>query len=198
MKKLLDYKSKLNTLCYRLDVPTFEANEILYLEEYVKIMKPIAEAIDFLQSEQNMFFGYFLPTLVSIQVKLRRLDSQEVIFLSKANKEIQKSLIKRFEKYFLVEPEAWDAVIAAIVIPKIKLRFVKTLLETAVTHSEDEFRLKLNEYAREFKSDDNVNRCGTKSSNTKLSFLDFGKESEGNVLLLFSFQLNGLIFSLTL
>uniref|UniRef100_A0A1I8NJF1 Uncharacterized protein n=1 Tax=Musca domestica TaxID=7370 RepID=A0A1I8NJF1_MUSDO len=150
VKKLLEHKHKLGELCYRLGVPSFLGSEIEYLEEYLKVLKPIAEGIDFLQGEQNMFFGYFIPTLVSIKMKLRRLENENLAFLERVNIEMQKALHKRFEKYFYLKEDSLDAVIAAIVIPDVKLRFLKTLLETANNITEDDIKTHLNHYGLEF------------------------------------------------
>lgn len=181
VRQLLEHKSSLSELCYRLGIPSFESSEIEYLEEYVKVMKPIADAIDYLQGEKTMFFGYFLPALLSIKVKMRRLENEQLKYLSNVNKCLQKSLIKRFQKYFSLESEAWDAVVAAIVIPDVKLKFFKTLMETAVSHTEEEAKRMLGQYAHEFFQELNVERSGTSSSNSN-SFLDFGDDSIGNLL----------------
>ncbi|XP_036333884.1 uncharacterized protein LOC118744738 [Rhagoletis pomonella] len=140
-------------------------------------MQPIAEAIDFLQRVQNMFFDYFIPTLLSIKIIMRRLASENMKYLTETNIQMQSKLMQRFEKYFSLHSDSWDAVIAAILIPDIKLKFCKTVLEVLIYTLED-VRDKFKEYAMEFKrqpvGEDN-NLQPSISANT--SFLEFDEES---------------------
>ncbi|XP_058980897.1 uncharacterized protein LOC131803556 [Musca domestica] len=122
-----------------------------------------------------MFFGYFIPTLVSIKMKLRRLENENLAFLERVNIEMQKALHKRFEKYFYLKEDSLDAVIAAIVIPDVKLRFLKTLLETANNITEDDIKTHLNHYGLEFAKQLEKTPNAT-SISSQASFLDFGDE----------------------
>jgi len=50
-------------LCTKLDVARSTNTEVAFLEEYVRVMKPIANALNILQSETKMYMGYLLPTI---------------------------------------------------------------------------------------------------------------------------------------
>ncbi|XP_049301829.1 uncharacterized protein LOC109579797 isoform X2 [Bactrocera dorsalis] len=174
--KLLQHKTNLAELCYRLKIPTILSEEVEYLEEYAKLMRPIAEAIDFLQGEKTMYFGYFIPTIVTLRIKLRRLEPASFKYLSEISEKMQIALLKRFEKYFLIQSDAWDAVIAAISVPDIKLRFLKALLETATTQTEEEVKKMFNTYVVKYgKIADDATRVPPQT--TQKTFLDFGEEN---------------------
>ncbi|XP_053950813.1 uncharacterized protein LOC128858492 [Anastrepha ludens] len=139
-------------------------------------MRPIAEAIDFLQGEKTMYFGYFIPTIVSLSIKMRRLEPKSLKYLTESSKKMHEALLKRFEKYFLIQPDAWDAVIAAISVPDIKLRFVKALLETAKTQTEEEVKKMFNTYVVKYGK---VACAKTRilPQPPQKTFFDFGDES---------------------
>ena len=69
--KILESKIKLPELLTKLGIPNFTESELLYLEEYISIMAPIANALDFLQEEKNCFYGYVLPSVFTIKTKLK-------------------------------------------------------------------------------------------------------------------------------
>lgn len=77
-------------------------------------MRPIAKAIDFLKGEKTMYFGYFIPTIVTLRIKVRRFEPASFKYLSEISEKMQIALLKRFEKYFLIQSDAWDTVIAAL------------------------------------------------------------------------------------
>lgn len=58
ISRLLKFSSKLNVLLEKLNInSSFKDSEIEYLKEYCVIMKPIATALDYLQGDQNCFYG---------------------------------------------------------------------------------------------------------------------------------------------
>jgi hypothetical protein len=61
---LLKKKEKLNSVMIQLELLSFKENEFEFLEEYVQCMKPIAEAIDRLQSSKNCYYGELIPQLM--------------------------------------------------------------------------------------------------------------------------------------
>lgn len=144
-------------------------------------MEPLAEAIDYLQGEKAIFFGHFVPTIVSLKIKFGRLHKAEFKYLVELSKKLQEALVKRFEKYFLIQPDTWDAIIAAITIPEIKLRFLKPLLETATGKTEEEVKEMFNTYVVKYGKIPTLESRALPQRPQK-SFLDFGEESNGNVL----------------
>jgi len=113
MSQILKCKSQLKDLFDKLDLSKdcFRDTELQYLEEYCIILKPIAETLDFLQGENNTFYGYFMPSILSLKVKLTKLA-------------------KRFEKYFFRNHDSEGAIIAAATLPSIKLRWLTIFNES--------------------------------------------------------------------
>jgi len=54
----------------------FRTSEISLLTEYCHVMQPLARSLDILQVENKCFIGYLLPTLTSLETKLRQLRPQ--------------------------------------------------------------------------------------------------------------------------
>lgn len=77
--QILKQKEKLDDLFHHLDVKnSFKAIEIEYIEEYVLVLKPIAITIDRLQGEKICFFGQLLPTIFTIQTKLKDMKNLQL------------------------------------------------------------------------------------------------------------------------
>lgn len=67
--QILSKELNLEPLCTELQIPKFSAIDIEYLKEYCNIMKPFADVLDFLQGEENVYYGLLLPSLVTLKVK---------------------------------------------------------------------------------------------------------------------------------
>lgn len=186
LKCLLSLKDKLNHLCNFLEVQAFDYVEIEYLDEYCQLMAPIADAFKFLQTESQMFYGYFLPTLVTIKVKLYKLDFDSFKYLTTLGRQMENKFFKRFQNFFELQSECIDAVVAAVSCPIIKLKFVKALIQFVPKVSMEEIRLHFFNYAREFQVDlvdDKTQLRGTEVQDTSIDheFFDFGHCSTANV-----------------
>lgn len=70
VKKILEKKTDINNLMEKLSIAKFKTSDILFFEEYIQVMQPVANALDLLQTENNMYLGFVLPTLLIIQHKL--------------------------------------------------------------------------------------------------------------------------------
>ncbi|XP_036336509.1 uncharacterized protein LOC118746724 isoform X1 [Rhagoletis pomonella] len=132
VQNLLAHKDKLSILCTALNIAKFTPPDIEYLESYAKLMEPIASAIDFLQNEENMYFGNFIAALMSLKVKLGRLqETNELSALSPICGEMINCLTKRFKTYFEGDKESEVAIVATMTCPALKLRFLPVLQRTA-------------------------------------------------------------------
>lgn len=78
INQIISEKKKLPTLFQKLQLQSFTENEFLYLEEYLEITKPLTETLDFLQTETNIFYGSFLPSIISLQNKLSKLKAKNI------------------------------------------------------------------------------------------------------------------------
>uniref|UniRef100_A0A6P7G931 Uncharacterized protein LOC114339278 n=1 Tax=Diabrotica virgifera virgifera TaxID=50390 RepID=A0A6P7G931_DIAVI len=97
--------------------------ELLYLEEYCLVMKPLASTLDLLQGEDNVSFGYLLPSLISLINKYEKLLAQTKLKYGGEHlaKMCIKSLNTRFANILNLEWE--DPIIAAVLLPKFKLKW---------------------------------------------------------------------------
>lgn len=151
LTQLLKQKHKIDELCTLLNQPKLSQIEIEYLEDFCMILKPIADAVEFLQQENYLYFGYFLPTLVTIKVKLKKLhESRHIKHLHAVAQQMSDALLCRLRSYFEITSEFNDAIIAAIVCPAVKMRFVEALRETAPNITTDKIIQLFVEYAQEF------------------------------------------------
>ena len=86
----------------------------------------ISEAIDFLQGEHNTFYGYLLPKIMTIYVKMTKMKeniSSELIEVVNAIISSQKT---RFKALFEVNEMAF---LSATLIPCVKMRWLHVFKE---------------------------------------------------------------------
>ena len=117
--------AELNDLCTKLELGCFTEQEFKFLKEYCVVLKPVSSSLDILQGEDNCFFGSLLPTLEAIIKKVVALKvnlSAMTIGLAGA---VEDAIRARFQKVFNDN----NAIIAAITVPKFKLKWVKTHAE---------------------------------------------------------------------
>jgi len=69
-------KNVMSDACQALNVMPFRTSEISFLTEYCHVMQPLARSLDILQVENKCFIDYLLPTLTSLETKLRQLRPQ--------------------------------------------------------------------------------------------------------------------------
>jgi hypothetical protein len=117
-------------------VDYFRPAEEEFLLEYVKILRPIAEALDVLQADKNISIGYLLPTLTILKTKFRKIDERHPKHCQPMLREILKGIEKRFGSYF----NDRELKLAAILHPRFKLHWLPD--EQKASHEEfmrDEF-----------------------------------------------------------
>lgn len=109
-------ENQLNEICDQLKVAKLHPQETLFLKEYTKILKPLAHSINLLQGEKNCYFGYVIPTLLSLKAKLSEKVAQ-VQFSS----HILLAVIKAIDTRFAAVLVSHEARMAASTIPKFRL-----------------------------------------------------------------------------
>lgn len=60
-------------------VELFRPVEIVYIKEYVKVMRPMVDALDILQGEKNVGMGFLLPTITILQRELQSMKEDSNI-----------------------------------------------------------------------------------------------------------------------
>ena len=132
------------TLCSKLDLPKLTGLELTFLMEYITVMKPLAQALNIMQSESNMFMGFLLPTICIPRQKLMAKQATSTIC-----KPLISALMTGFDERFHYLFGDSEAIAAAILHPKFRnsctdnqqtiqkgLQLIKDLLlTTAVTAS---------------------------------------------------------------
>ena len=119
LKKKIDAKDdKLRGLLDELGQKRFSGEELLFLDEWLKLQEPIAEALDTLQGDVGL--GYALPTLFSVENDLDKETANlaENSVCRPLAKALKLGVHKRFNDYF--ESEEW--IVAAVATPCFKLK----------------------------------------------------------------------------
>ena len=164
--------SELNELCTRMELRCFSDKEITFLNEYCTVLKPLARGLDILQGEDDCFFGTLLPTLETIIKKIKVVKPNLSSMTTGLVDCIDNAIEHRFRNIF----ESNDCILAAVVLPKFKLKWVESqrkkdeykqmLLQAMHEYTDDEVMVtpeiqeeslkvsKKNDDFYEFKSDD--------------------------------------------
>ncbi|CAH1109963.1 unnamed protein product [Psylliodes chrysocephalus] len=118
LNKNLSLKEKMPGLCDALLLFNFTESEILFLTEYTTIMKPL----DFLQGDQNTYYGYFLLSIISMHKKLEKIKlSGTIIQLSKSLDYILNSIRERFHRVFTLQSKI---AVTTVTNPRFKMRWL--------------------------------------------------------------------------
>lgn len=114
----------LNKLMTALQVTPFTVNEYIFLEEYVKVMQPIALALDHLQ-QSDCYYAILLPTMHTVRSNLNKLKEGKLNYASKLLHEIEKGVNTRFDYCFDLDNEKCQfALTATCIHPFFKLRWL--------------------------------------------------------------------------
>ena len=104
---------------HALDVAVFSANHIIFIKEYCSVMQPLATALDILQGDKNLYIGYLLPTLVSLQNRLQAVKPG-LKYAGPLADAVLAGISQRFLGYF----ERTDLIVASVTLPQFKLRWL--------------------------------------------------------------------------
>lgn len=177
--RTLEFEEKLAELCEILDLVPFEEEEILLLRDYVALLGPVAKALDFLQGENDNYYGMLIPTLITVSVGLRKFAKKNPnsVFAPIARKLDLSLRTERFASFFDHSPEAHSAVIAAILLPEIKMNWTTSSVINNVFDAKDYHNLVVEaavkvhleeKNARETENEENLNKTGDDSSKKRL------------------------------
>lgn len=128
-----EIQRNLNTLIQQLkselscqsaqNLQALTAHDNLIINEYIKVMEPVAVALDVMQKEINSSQGYIVPVLSSMRLRISRIEEKSSI--SRDFKEAMlKAIDKRFKSYFTFENSNMDLLLAAVSLPRIKTSFI--------------------------------------------------------------------------
>lgn len=174
MQHILLKESLLNDVCSELQIAKFTVVDITYLKEYCTFMKPFAEILDFLQGENEIYYGMLIPSLVTLKVKTDKLIGDNLTFLKKAAVAVQKRLLERFQQFFELTEEGYDAIVASMSHPNIKLKWFKALANISNKTKEDVESIFI-QYSNTYKLVTSKSVVKTNNS-INLSVFDFGDD----------------------
>lgn len=97
---------------------TISEPEFTFLQSYVKVMKPVASAIDFLQGEKTCFLGHVIPTVTGIKKNLQSLNVVAIM------KPLVAALLNGLTSRFADVLNDDQYHVATMLIPKFKLRYL--------------------------------------------------------------------------
>lgn len=126
VNKTAKAKAKINTLIQRLkkeldsarNLSLILANDWNAIEEYIKVSRPVACALDKLQAEQNGSQGYVIPTLIAMQHHISSQSSRtQFVEYKRAMLHV---IDKRFSGYFQINVENQELILAAMSLPRFK------------------------------------------------------------------------------
>ena len=111
----------INSLCTQLQIKCMNDREYQFLKEYCYIMKPFTVALDILQGEDTCFFGTLQPTLEVLMAKTLVMTQG----LSQMTTGLPEVIVGAIKTRFAATIDSKDALLAAVSLPKFKLRWVK-------------------------------------------------------------------------
>ena len=120
---------KLSAICDALNIPRLKSIELDFLKGYHLVMRPVAATLDSLQGDSNCFYGMLLPKLVQLRNKLKCLETgnenkPEMQHARPLVSALLEGMSRRYEDLLELRPAAKDAIVAAVLHPKYKLRWV--------------------------------------------------------------------------
>ncbi|RXN36640.1 AC9 transposase [Labeo rohita] len=113
--------AELNTISCKFGMTAITEREHQFIREYCTVMKPLTVALDILQGEDNCFHGTLLPTVETLIFKTLELNSGLQILV-----DLPEAVVMAIKTRFAEVLESEDAVLAAVTLPKFKLRWLRT------------------------------------------------------------------------
>ncbi|XP_011312715.1 uncharacterized protein [Fopius arisanus] len=131
-EQIVQLKDKVLYMVDKLNIKnSLVTSDFIFLKEYVKCTAPIAKALNRLQGDVTIGYGWLLPTLISTKNDLIDLEKEYLIYCKPVIKVLLSSLDKRFSNYFTVVDQGKVAAVATATHPKFKLKWLHCLDETA-------------------------------------------------------------------
>lgn len=137
VQSLLDFKEKLPEVFEIAAVEKLKSTEIIFLEEYVLAMNPIANALDTLQGENEFYYGFLAPSILRV---IRELNFQITSpsangFSAQIANDLRTGMEARFGNILKLDPVlAKMEIISAILMPCFKLKWVPKDARESIKH----------------------------------------------------------------
>ncbi|ODM88386.1 putative AC transposase, partial [Orchesella cincta] len=124
---LLTLKDFIDKICEAAEVHKFQYIELEFLEEYKTALKPVAWALDKLQSEKDFYFGYVAPVITKCYADLEKTVTEKTKpgFASIIASHLKNGISKRFGTILSLDTvNAQREVLSALLLPCVKFRWV--------------------------------------------------------------------------
>uniref|UniRef100_A0ABD2X190 Uncharacterized protein n=1 Tax=Trichogramma kaykai TaxID=54128 RepID=A0ABD2X190_9HYME len=110
----------------------FTMEDFQLIKEYLTFNEPIKKGIDKLQAENNIYYGYFLPTLLTIRQRWQELlqDGSEVELSTTVLEQMIDKLESRFPDFFAIKNQGEIAALAALTHPEFKCEWLSCMGKT--------------------------------------------------------------------
>lgn len=130
LKQILKNKEKNCELFEALGLKNnmLKDSEYIYIEEHLNCVGPLSETIDILQGENNIFYDFVFPVLLSLRRKNNHLLLNDWRYYEPLLNSILMSIEKRFSNITNLNTiEAENAAIVAFSHPKFKNRWLSCI-----------------------------------------------------------------------
>lgn len=99
-----------------------------YFNNFSQVMAPLAKSLDILQAENKSYFGYLLPVIQALLLKLQK-SKESLKYCEPLNVSLTQGVKNRFRHFFIDK----NVVTASVLHPKFKLG---TWLDPVITDSD--------------------------------------------------------------
>lgn len=115
---------KLKAACSTASIPTLDYDDYEFLNEYMNVIRPIAEALKMLEGNRDTF-GSYLPTLFGLKFKLDVLKKTDYKFCKPLLQNIVDGFDTRFSGIMdLNNPKSIPLYMAMVSNPSFKLNYL--------------------------------------------------------------------------
>ncbi|XP_024869181.1 uncharacterized protein LOC112452944, partial [Temnothorax curvispinosus] len=134
LRQIVKIREKCPQLSRALNIKnTLKETDFIYIEEHLSCVAPVAEALDILQGENNVYYGIVLPCLFALRKKLQVLQNKELKYCRPLSDALLESVERRFKDFFdMSAVSAQNAAIATLSYPRFRNRWLSCIgLESA-------------------------------------------------------------------
>ncbi|KAI5693143.1 hypothetical protein M8J75_009333 [Diaphorina citri] len=152
-----------------------------YIQEYIEVSQPLAQLLDILQGDKNVYYGILIPSLITLQRKLEALSMKPWTYCRPIINAYMDSVETRFSSYLELSSNVAEvAVVAAFSHPAMKRRWIVKFDKNQQERLLQMFTLAV---MKEIERLDDTRGSSTSSEPTTTSasymdFFDFGGDEE--------------------
>ena len=127
LKCLLEFSlDQINDVMKKLKLAVFSDAELAFVNEYCKVLAPIAAALDKCQEEANCYYGFAIPVIRQVRGDLQKIADMDLKYNVPLVEAAIEGIEKRFKSLLEQNDDVTDALLATASHPFFKLKpFVK-------------------------------------------------------------------------